>query len=300
MRRSSIIALLAAALVAVLLLGACGDDDSAAEEQGTASGTATATVASTPPPGGEELILATTTSTENSGLLDVLIPLYERATGDKVKVIAVGSGAAMQMGERGDADVLLVHSPKAEETFMAAGNGESRKRVMYNDFVIVGTPEDRAGIKGGRDAAAAMAAIARTESSFISRGDNSGTHAAEKDLWAAAGLKVPAGASWYTETGQGMEATLTITAERRGYTLTDRATWLATADPKRLPLLVEGDAKLFNVYHVIVVSPARHDRVHVQAARRFSDFLLASSTQKAIAEFGKDRFGVSLFIPYPD
>lgn len=296
MRRSFFIGLLAAAMAAILLLGACGDDDTVAEEQGTATSATTAT----PPPGGEELILATTTSTENSGLLGVLIPMYERATGDHVKVIAVGSGAAMQMGERGDADVLLVHSPKAEETFMAAGNGESRKRVMYNDFILVGTPEDKAAIKGGRDAAAAMAAIARTESSFVSRGDNSGTHAAEKDLWAAAGLKVPAGASWYTETGQGMEATLTITAERKGYTLTDRATWLATADPKRLPLLVEGDAKLFNVYHVIVVSPEKHSAVHVKAARRFSEFMLSSATQKAIAEFGKDRFGVSLFIPYPD
>lgn len=288
--------MLAAALAAMLLLAACGDDDTAPGPQGTASATTTAT----PPPKGEELILATTTSTENSGLLNVLIPMYERATGDRVKVIAVGSGAAMQMGERGDADVLLVHSPKAEEAFMAAGNGESRKRVMYNDFIIVGTPEDRAGIKGGKDAATAMAAIARTESSFVSRGDNSGTHAAEKDLWAVAQLKVPTGASWYTETGQGMEATLTITAERKGYTLTDRATWLATADRSRLPLFVEGDARLFNVYHVIVVSPEKHQAVHANAARRFSEFMVASSTQKAIADFGRDKFGISLFVPYPD
>lgn len=289
-----------------MLLGACGDDDSPAADDPTPgspaadNGTSVASSSATSKPGGEELILATTTSTENSGLLEVLVPLYEKATGDSVKVIAVGSGAAMQMGERGDADVLLVHSPAAEQAFMSAGNGESRKRVMYNDFIIVGTADDRAAIKGGRDAAAAMAAIERAEASFVSRGDDSGTHAREKELWAAAQLEVPAGQSWYAETGQGMEATLTITGERGGYTLTDRATWLAAGDRERLPLLVEGDPRLFNVYHVIVVSPEKHASIHIDAARRFSDFLLAPETQQAIEAFGKDEFGISLFIPYPD
>lgn len=283
-------------IVATLLLGACGGDDGAAADNGTSAASGSAT----PRSAGDELILATTTSTENSGLLDVLIPMYEEATGDSIKVIAVGSGAAIQMGERGDADVLLVHSPAAEEAFIAAGNGEARKRVMYNDFIIVGTADDRAAIKGAADAAAAMAAIARAEASFVSRGDDSGTHAKEKELWAAAQVELPEGAPWYAETGQGMEATLTITGERGGYTLTDRATWLTTADRERLPLLVEGDPRLFNVYHVIVVSPEQHDHVHIDAARRFSDFLLAPETQEAIEVFGRAEFGASLFVPYPD
>jgi tungstate transport system substrate-binding protein len=286
--------------MAALLLGACGDDDSSAAGNNTAATVTSAAGTATAPSGGSDLILATTTSTDNSGLLDVLIPIYERATGDHVKVIAVGSGAAMQMGDRGDADVLLVHSPAAEETFMAGGNGESRKRVMYNDFLIVGTKDDPAGIKGGHDAAAAMAAIAAAKADFVSRGDDSGTLAKEKELWAAANLEVPSGQSWYAESGQGMEATLTITAERGGYTLTDRATWLASGASERLPLLVEGDPKLFNVYHVIVVNPEKHDHLNIDAARRFRDFLLAPATQQTIARFGKDKFGVSLFTPYPD
>jgi tungstate transport system substrate-binding protein len=284
-----------AGILGVLLLGACGDDG-VAPGDGTAAAIATAT----PRASGEELILATTTSTQDSGLLDVLIPLYEHATGDHVKVIAVGSGAAMQMGERGDADVLLVHSPAAEEAFMQAGNGESRKRVMYNDFIIVGTPDDAAALKGGRNATTAMAAIAAARASFVSRGDASGTNAKENELWTAAKLEVPKGQSWYVQTGQGMAATLTITAERGGYTLTDRATWLATADRARLPLLVEGDPTLLNIYHVIVVSPEKHDHLHVDAARRFSDFMLSQSTQRVIEDFGKDKFGVSLFTAYPD
>jgi tungstate transport system substrate-binding protein len=287
-------------IAASLLLGACGDDDSPAADNNTANGGTEAAGAATPAPGGSELNLATTTSTDNSGLLEVLLPMYERATGDHVKEIAVGSGAAMQMGERGDADVLLVHSPAAEEDFMAAGNGESRNRVMYNDFIIVGTEDDPAHIKGSHDAAAAMGAIANARASFVSRGDDSGTHAKEKELWAAANLEVPTGESWYAESGQGMEATLTITAERGGYTLTDRATWLTSGTAGRLPLLVEGDPKLFNIYHVIVVNPEKHDNLNVDAARRFSDFLLAPATQQAIADFGKDKFGVSLFVPYPD
>jgi tungstate transport system substrate-binding protein len=298
---------LAVGLFAMLLLVACGDDDSSESGNSTStpapSATGTAPAASptaTAPAGGDDLILATTTSTENSGLLDVLIPMYEDATGDHVQVIAVGSGAAMQMGERGDADVLLVHSPAAEEAFMAAGNGESRDRVMYNDFIIVGDPEDIAGIEGQTDAAAAMAAIASAEATFVSRGDDSGTHAKEKELWAAADLEVPQGESWYTETGQGMEATLTVTSELGGYTLTDRATWLAGGTAEQLPLFVEGDERLFNVYHVIVVNPEKHSGIKVEAARRFRGFLLEPSTLDVIADFGIEEFGQSLFIPYPD
>lgn len=281
-----------------MLLGACGDDDAAPTDD--AHGSATAASSATVLPGGDELILATTTSTQDSGLLDVLIPLYERETGDHVKVIAVGSGAAMQMGERGDADVLLVHSPAAEETFMKAGNGESRSRLMYNDFVIVGTPDDRAAIKGGRDASAAMLSIAQAQASWVSRGDESGTYAKEKELWAAAKVELPKGKPWYAETGQGMAATLTITGERGGYTLTDRATWLSTADRQRLPLLVEGDSRLFNVYHVIVVDPAKHPDLNVEAARRFKAFILGAEAQQLVGDFGKAKYGVSLFTPYPD
>lgn len=284
-------------LLAMGLLSGCGDDDGDGGEAPTSSATAAATGAKG---SGEDIILATTTSTDNSGLLKVLVPLYEQGTKDKVKVIAVGSGAAMEMGARGDADVLLVHSPAAEQAFMASGNGESRSRVMYNDFLIVGPPADAARIKGAKDAAAAMSAIAKAEARFVSRGDDSGTHAKERELWAAAAIAVPKGKSWYAESGQGMEATLTIASERAAYTLTDRATWLTFGQRERLPLLVESDAKLFNVYHVIVVSPRAHPKVKADAARRFRDFLLKRETLEAIAAFGKDRYGQSLFVPYPE
>ena len=248
--------------------------------------------------GDHELILATTTSTDNSGLLEVLIPAYEEQSGDSVKVIAVGSGAAMSMGERGDADVLLVHSPAAEQAFVDAGYGVERARVMFNDFVLVGPPDDPAGIAGMFDAAEAFRAIEATGASFVSRGDDSGTHAKEKTLWAAAGLGVPTGAGWYAESGQGMGATLTIAAETGAYTLTDRATWLAVADPEVLPLIVEGDERLFNVYHVIVVNPELHDSVNAAAARRFRAFLLEPATQQLIGEFGREQYGQPLFTPY--
>jgi tungstate transport system substrate-binding protein len=247
-----------------------------------------------------ELILATTTSTQDSGLLDVLIPRFEQESGITVKVIAVGSGAAMEMGQRGDADVLLVHSPAAETQFVADGDGVERARVMYNDFVIVGPPADPAGIGGKTDAAAAVKQIAEAQATFVSRGDHSGTHAKELTLWAAAELAVPTGQPWYLETGQGMGATLTIAAEKDGYTLTDRSTWLAAADHDRLPIRVEGDPRLFNVYHVIVVNPAQHPDVNAAGARRFRAFLLERDTLQVIGEFGRDRFGQPLFTPDPE
>ncbi len=260
--------------LAALVLGACGDDDA--------------------------LILATTTSTENSGLLDVLVPLFEEQSGDSVKVIAVGSGAAMQLGERGDADVLLVHSPAAEIAFVEAGFGVERARVMFNDFVIVGPADDPAEIAGSVDAAAALAGIHAARASFVSRGDDSGTDAKERALWEAAGLEAPTGESWYAESGQGMGATLTIAAETSAYTLTDRATWLAVADPADLPIQVEGDEALFNVYHVIVVNPDRHDGVNIDAARRFRSFLLEPVTQAAISAFGLEARGQALFTGYAE
>jgi len=248
---------------------------------------------------GGELILATTTSTQDSRLLDELIPRFERESRLRLKVIAVGSGAALAMGERGDADVLLVHSPRAEEAFVAGGGGVERARVMHNDFVIVGPAGDAAGIRGGRDAAAALARIANARATFASRGDESGTHAKELALWEAARVARPRGEGWYLETGQGMSATLTIATEKSAYTLADRGTWLAVADRERLPLMVEGDERLFNVYHVIVVNPARHPRVNAEGARRLRAFLLAAETQRQIGEFGRDRYGQPLFTPNP-
>ena len=248
-----------------------------------------------------ELIIATTTSTQDSGLLDVLLPLFEEESGITVKPIAVGSGAAMELGRNGDADVLLVHSPAAEQEFVAEGYGVRRTRVMYNDFIIVGPPGDPAGVAGTGDAAAAMQAIAEAEARFFSRGDDSGTHAKERSLWAAAGLD-PVGADWYSETGQGMGATLTIAGESEGYTLTDRATWLSSTDPAVLPLHVEGDERLFNVYHVIVVNPEPFPDLdlNTDGADAFREFLLSEDAQAVIATFGEEQFGQPLFVPYPE
>jgi len=248
-----------------------------------------------------ELILATTTSTQDSGLLDVLVPMFEEESGLSVKVIAVGSGAALAMGRSGDADVLLVHSPAAEQTLVADGFGIDRTRVMYNDFIIVGPADDPAGIAASQDAVAALAAIADAGARFYSRGDDSGTHAMELRLWETVGVS-PAERPWYSEVGQGMGATLTIAADAGGYTLTDRATWLAAADPAVLPLYVEGDERLFNVYHVIVVNPDAFPNLSLndRGAEEFRAFLVADEAQDVIATFGADRYGQPLFVPYPD
>jgi tungstate transport system substrate-binding protein len=245
--------------------------------------------------GKDELILATTTSTQDSGLLDVLVPMFEKEYGYKVKVIAVGSGQALRMGEEGEADVILSHSPQAEEEFMAGGHGESRQLVMRNDFVIVGPADDPAGIRGAADAAEALARIARAEAVFVSRGDESGTHAKELSLWEKAGIK-PAG-DWYQESGQGMGATLGIANERRGYTLTDRGTYLAQRASYQLEVLFEGDEALFNIYHVIVVNPQKHSRVNAEAARAFAQFLVSAEAQAAIGDFGRELYGQPLFVP---
>lgn len=246
---------------------------------------------------GRTIILATTTSTENSGLLDVLIPAFERNGDYNVKVVAVGSGAAMSMGERGDVDVLLVHSPRAEEAFVRDGYGVDRASVMYNDFVIVGPADDPAGVREADDAAGALARIAAAGARFISRGDDSGTHVKEQELWAAAGLPVQRGADWYVETGQGMGATLTIAAETGGYTLTDRGTWLVVSDRSVLPVLLQGDPALFNHYHVIVVNPDRHPDTNVEGARRLRDFLIGTEAQALIGAFGIETLGRALFVP---
>ena len=284
------------AVLSALLLAACGSSSDISTPVAT-----TAAAAATPDDGktNHELILATTTSTQDSGLLDVLIPLYQKQTGDHVKVIAVGSGAAMELGRQGNADVLLVHSPAAEERFVKDGLGIARTRVMYNDFIVVGPPSDPAQIKGLTDAAQAFKRIAEAKADFYGRGDRSGTQAAELTIWSAAGLAVPKGQSWYHETGQGMGPTLTVSVEKDGYTLSDRATWLANSDKTRQPLLVEGDTRLFNVYHVIVVNPDKH-AINREGAERFRAFMVAKDTLQVIATFGKDQYGQPLFVPYTE
>ena len=242
------------------------------------------------------LILATTTSTQDSGLLDTLIPIFEKKTGYFVKTIAVGSGQAMTMGQKGEADVLLVHSPAAEKKFMEDGFGVSRRLVMHNDFVIVGPADDPAKIKGVKSAAEAFKKIAAAQALFISRGDNSGTHAKEKDVWKVAGVKYE-GEKWYQQTGLGMGQTLNVAAEKKGYTLTDRGTYLALAKTLKLGILVEGDAVLLNVYHVMEVNPQKWPKVNIAAAKAFADFMVSKETQDIIKTFGVDKYGSPLFFP---
>ena len=244
----------------------------------------------------KNVILATTTSTQDSGLLDVLTPIFEKQTGFFLKTIAVGSGQAMAMGAKGEADVLLVHSPAAEKKFMEEGNGVNRRLVMHNDFVIVGPASDPAGIKGMKSAKEACAKIASTGSLFMSRGDNSGTHAKEKDLWKASGIN-PEGQKWYQQTGLGMGQTLNVAAEKKGYTLADRGTYLALKKNLGLAILVEGDSKLLNIYHVIEVNPKKFGKINVQGSKAFADFMISDKVQKIIGTFGVDKFGSPLFFP---
>lgn len=265
--------LLALALVGALLsAAACGGSD---DDPGT-------------------IILATTTSTYDSGLLDELVPRFEERTGITVKVIAVGTGAALRMAGEGNADAVLVHAPEAEAPYVASGDLVSGRLVMTNDFVIVGPPDDPAAAAAAPDLPAALAAIA-SGGRFVSRGDDSGTHKKELALWVAAGLdpaRLPR-----EETGQGMGATLTIASERGAYTLTDRATYLALRDVLDLAVLVEGDATLLNVYRIHVVNPDKHEGVAGEQAEAFAAFLLEPETQALIGRFRAEEFGRSLFTP---
>jgi tungstate transport system substrate-binding protein len=241
------------------------------------------------------LVLATTTSMQDSGLLDLLIPRFEAQSGFRVKTIAVGSGQALKLAERGEADVLLAHAPEAERQVLAAGVVVERHLVMYNDFVVVGPPADPAKIAGEQDAAAALARIAGQGATFISRGDNSGTHQREQALWRKAGI-TPAGA-WYQEASLGMGQTLTVASEKTAYTLTDRGTFLAMADKIDLRVLVEGDPALLNLYHVMQVNPDRYAKVNQAGARAWVEFLLSPPVQEEIGRFGLERFGRPLFTP---
>ena len=247
-------------------------------------------------PATPELILATTTSTQDSGLLDVLVPAFERQSGYIVKTISVGTGQAMALGERGEADVLLVHAPDSEKKWMAAGHGVDRKLVMYNDFIIVGPPSDPISLAGAKTAVEAMQKIAANGAIFVSRGDNSGTHQLELKLWKDAGFD-PKGQPWYQETGQGMGAVLTVANEKEAYTITDRATYLARKATVDLTILAEGYQTFLNVYHVMVVNPEKGTHINAEGARAFSDFVVAPSTQEMIGTFGVDKFGQPLFFP---
>jgi tungstate transport system substrate-binding protein len=247
-------------------------------------------------PANPTLILATTTSTQDSGLLDVLIPLFEAETGYTVQTVAVGTGQALKMGEEGNADVLLVHAPKSEEEFMANGFGKDRAAVMHNDFIIVGPEADPAGIKGTASALDALKKIFDSGSTFISRGDDSGTHKKELDVWSKAELD-PKGQTWYLETGQGMGATLTVASEKGAYTLTDRGTFLAQQSNLSLVLVLEGDPPLLNPYHVISVNPDKWPKVNYEGAMAFYNFIISPEIQKIISEFGVDKYGQPLFFP---
>ncbi len=262
--------LVVAVVLALVLGGACGGDES--------------------------VILATTTSTQDSGLLDVLVPAFEEESSAHVKVIAVGTGQALEMGSRGDADVLLVHAPAAEQEFMDEGHGTNRQLVMHNDFVVVGPEDDPAGVREAPDALGALQSIVDAGAAFISRGDDSGTHKLELSLWEEMGSD-PTGEAWYEQAGQGMGATLQIANQRGAYTISDRATYLALSDEMDLEVLHEGDPLLLNIYHVMQVNPETHEGVKDEGAREFVEFMVSDEAQALIADFGVQEFGEPLFVP---
>ena len=244
----------------------------------------------------QNLILATTTSTQDSGLLDFILPDFEQQYNVQVDVVAVGTGQAIKLGEDGNADVLLVHARAQEDAFMKAGHGVRREDVMYNDFIIIGPAADPAGIKGLTSAAEAFQKLAGTRAVFISRGDDSGTHVKEKEIWQKAGIG-PAG-DWYISSGQGMGEVLTMADEQQAYTLSDRATYLSrTLEGIELEILVEGDKVLFNPYGVIAVNPNKGPHIKAELANTFIDWIISLPTQEKIAEFGVDKFGSPLFTP---
>lgn len=247
----------------------------------------------TPAQAGDFIIVASTTSTENSGLFGHILPIFEAETGITVRVVAQGTGQALETGRRGDADVVFVHARELEEAFVAEGYGVARFDVMYNDFVIVGPGADPAGLAGADDAASAMAAIAAAEAPFASRGDDSGTHVTEMGLWEAAGI-APEG-RWYLASGSGMGATLNIAAQVPAYALSDRATWLSFANRGPLEIVFEGDPALFNPYGIILVDPGRHPHVKVEQGRAFIDWMISQAGQDAIAGYTVD--GEQLFFP---
>jgi tungstate transport system substrate-binding protein len=288
----------------VMVVGCGGEEETVTQTpqaRATAAVTQTPQGQATPTPtpvvrGPKDIILATTTSTQDTGLLDVLVPIFEEQTDYNLKVIAVGSGQALAMGERGDADALLAHAPSSEVDLVNKGAAINRQLVMHNDFIIVGPTKDPAGIKGMTSATDALAAIYNKGATFVSRGDKSGTDQAEKAIWKKAGLD-PKGQSWYEETGQGMAATLQVANQKDAYTLADRGTYLSQQKNLGLVVLVEGDPALFNVYHVMQVDPAKFDLVNGPGGAAFVDFMISDATQAIIKDFGVDKYGQPLFIP---
>ncbi len=292
MKRNTVRALLP--LLLILLLAACAPIQPAPVAEAPAA--EAAAEPANPVPGAGRLVLATTTSTQDSGLLDEILPVFEAEAGVDVDVIAVGTGQALKLGEDGNADVVLVHSRSAEDKFMEAGHGARREDVMFNDFVIIGPADDPAAIAGSATAAEALAMIAAAEAPFVSRGDESGTHNKELALWKAAAIE-PAG-DWYISAGQGMGAVITMANEQQAYTLSDRATYLArTLTGLDLGVLVEGDAALFNPYGVITVNPEKNPAIQAELANQFVDWMISLPTQELIAQFGVEEFGQPLFTP---
>jgi tungstate transport system substrate-binding protein len=241
------------------------------------------------------VILATTTSTQDTGLLDVLMPLFGQQFGYAVKVISVGTGQALALAAKGDADAALVHAPSLEKQYVANGKLVNRRLVMYNDFVIIGPKEDPAKIKSIKTAREAIERIAQSQSRFVSRGDNSGTHSLEKALWKEAHID-PQGA-WYIEAGQGMAATVSIANERNAYTITDRGTFLAVKNRLALPIVLQGDRALLNIYSVMEVNPANGPRINAAGGKALADFMVSPQAQAAIKYHGVEKFGEPLFVP---
>jgi tungstate transport system substrate-binding protein len=299
MQRTTRNIVLTVGLILTLTLSACGSAATPTAAPVIEEPTATeAPATEAAAPANPNIILATTTSTQDSGLLDVLVPMFEEQTGYTVQTVAVGTGEALKMGEAGNADVLLVHAPSSEVTFMEGGFGKDRFLVMHNDFIIVGPVDDPAGIQG-LEPREAFTAIYNTAAPFVSRGDDSGTHKKELSFWTKAELdprtERPA---WFLETGQGMGASLTVASEKGAYILTDRASYLANQDNLQLEILLEGDNALLNVYHVITVNPDKWSVVNYEGALAFAAFMTDAATQKVIEEFGMDKYGQPLF--YPD
>ncbi|MGI6684963.1 MAG: substrate-binding domain-containing protein [Bacillota bacterium] len=282
---------IALTFIFILSLAACNNQqDATAPEENQVQETEEPMAPENP-----DVILATTTSTQDSGLLDVLIPVFEEQSGYKIKTIAVGTGAALEMGKKGEADVLLVHAPASEKELVDSGVGINYQLVMHNDFVIIGPEDDPAKINGTATAAEAFKKIADSGSLFVSRGDNSGTHKMELKLWESAGISPASGTSSYQETGQGMGQTLNVAQQKSGYTLTDRATYLAQKQNLSLVIHVEGEKNLLNIYHVMQVNPEMFPKVNADGAKAFVEFMVAPDTQKLISEFGVDKYGEPLF-----
>lgn len=275
-------------LTLLLALVGCG--------QSSTSPVSAPSATSDPLPGAPgDIILATTTSTRDSGLLDVLLPPFERTTGYNVKIIAVGTGQALKMGEEGNADILMVHAPAAEQAFMKTGSGTDRRLLMHNQFVIVGPSSDPAGVKSATATSEALQRIGLAQALFVSRGDDSGTNKREIRLWEEAGL-APTG-PWYLESGQGMGATLRIASEKDAYTITDQATYLSLRSTLDLSVVFHEDPRLLNVYHTILVNSDRWPEVNQVGAKALADYLTSEEGQRIISQFGLEKFGQPLFAP---